>query len=67
MANKKLQSLRDQDLKDLEAKVKLLRKEILQLTPRMSVGEIKDLKAKSKKRREIAQILGIIREKELQK
>lgn len=65
--NKKLKTLREKDDKALATQLKELRHRLVEVTPRMAVGEIKDLKTKKKLRAEIAQILGIMRERELTK
>lgn len=67
MSNKKLQPLREKETKELQAQVRQLRKKLLETTPRMAIGEVQNLKTKKNLKREIAQILGIIREKELNK
>lgn len=52
-------------LKELKVKVKTLKKEIADLTLDKNMKKPKDLKSISKKRKELAQVLTIVRQKEL--
>lgn len=53
------------DLKELKDKVKGLKKEIAELTIDKNMKKLKDLKSISKKKKEAAQVLTVIRQKEL--
>lgn len=53
------------DLKELIAKVKDLKKEIADMTLDKNMKKLKDLKMISKKRKDLAQVLTIIKQKEL--
>lgn len=53
------------DLKELKGKVKTLRDEIANLSLDKNMKKLKDLKMVSKKRKERAQILTVIKQKEL--
>ncbi|MBI2019566.1 50S ribosomal protein L29 [Candidatus Daviesbacteria bacterium] len=53
------------DVKELIVKVKALREEIANLTLDKNMKKMKDLKTIFKKRKEIAQMLTLIRQKEL--
>ena len=53
------------DLKELKAKAKALREEIANLTLDKNMKKLKDLKMILKKKKELAQVLTVIRQKEL--
>ena len=53
------------DVKELKLKVTALSKEISDLTLDKNMKKIKDLKIVSKKKKELAQVLTVIRQKEL--
>lgn len=52
-------------LKELKIKVKTLKKEIADLTLDKNMKKLKDLKAISKKRKDLAQALTVLRQKQL--
>jgi ribosomal protein L29 len=64
MKKQEITKLREKSIPELQKQVRDLKVALVQITPRMSVGEVKNLKEKRKMRVEIAQILGIIRELE---
>jgi len=53
------------DLKELESKAKALKEEIANLVMDKNMKKLKDLKMVSKKKKELAQILTVIKQKEL--
>lgn len=53
------------DLKELKAKAGVLRAEIVNLTLDKNMKKLKDLKTISKKKKELAKVLTVIRQKEL--
>ncbi len=53
------------DLKELKVKAKTLKDEIVNLTLDKNMKKLKDLKMVSKKKKELAQILTLMRQKEL--
>ena len=53
------------DLKELKIKVKALKEEIANLTLDKNMKKLKDLKIISKKKKDLAQILTVIRQKDL--
>ena len=53
------------DLKELNIKIKVLREEIANLVLDKNMKKLKDLKMIFKKRKELAQILTVVRQKEL--
>lgn len=57
--------MKGSDLKELKVKIKALKEEIANLTLDKNMKKLKDLKMVSKKKKEMAQILTVIRQKEL--
>ncbi len=57
--------IRGLDLKELRERVKTLKKEIADLTLDKNMKKLKDLKSIIKRRKDLAQILTVIRQKEL--
>ncbi len=53
------------DIKELRGKVKVIKDELANLTIDKNMKKTKDLKIISKKRKDLAQILTVIRQKEL--
>lgn len=53
------------DLKELREKTKALREEIANLVLDKNMKKLKDLKMVSKRRKDLAQVLTVIRQKEL--
>ncbi len=53
------------DIKELKVKVKTLREEVGSLVLDKNTRKLKDLKIISKKKKELAQVLTVIRQKEL--
>ncbi len=53
------------EIKELKEKVKAVKKEIADLTLDKNMKKLKDLRMISKKRKDIAQILTVIRQREL--
>lgn len=65
MKKNELNQIKGLSAEDLLTKLKLLRKEIADATLDKNMKKLKDLKIISKKRREQAQILTVVRQKEL--
>lgn len=61
----KLKELRKLNLTELKNKLSQARKELGQLRLETSIGKIKDTNAATKKRKEIARMLTVIKEKEI--
>lgn len=61
----KLKELRKLNLTELKNKLSQARKELGQLRLETSIGKIKDTNAAKKKRKEIARMLTVIKEKEI--
>ena len=53
------------DIKELIAKAKTIKKEIADLTVDKNMKKLKDLKMISKKKKDVAQILTVLKQKEL--
>ncbi len=53
------------EIKELKEKVKVILKEVADLTLDKNMKKLKDLKTVSKKRKDLAQILTVIKQKEL--
>ncbi len=53
------------DLKELAAKAKTLRKEIANVTMDKNMKKLKDLKSITKKRKDLAQVLTITKQKQM--
>ena len=53
------------DLKELKIKAQALKKEIADLVLDKNMKKLKDLKSIDKKRKEVAQVLTVLRQKEL--
>lgn len=60
-----LTQIKGLDLKELRLKVKALKTEVADLVLDKNMKKLKDLKIISKKKKDIAQILTVIRQKEL--
>jgi len=67
MKSKQLKDSRSKKVSDLDKQVAGLQKELLDLKLQLSVGKVKNARESKLKRRDIAQIKTIIREKELNK
>lgn len=65
MKKKDFIQIKGLDIKELENKKKALKTEIADLVMDKNMKKLKDLKVVSKKKKEIAQILTVIRQKEL--
>jgi len=65
MKKNELTQIKESDIKELGSKSKAIRIEIADLTLDKNMKKLKDLKTISKKRIDLAQILTIIRQKEL--
>lgn len=59
--------IKGMDVKELKEKIRSFKKEIADLTLDKNMKKIKDLKSIGKKRKDTAQILTVIRQKELLK
>lgn len=65
MKKKEYSLVKALDLKELAEKAKGLKKEIADLTVDKKMKKLKDLKSIHKKRKDLAQVLTVIRQKEL--
>lgn len=65
MKKNELTTVKNLDISQLKEKAKALKKEIADLTLDKNMKKLKDLKMISKKRKEAAQFLTIIKQKEL--
>ncbi len=65
MKRKSLQKLREKGIEELKKKVLAMKKEQVELVAKIAVGREKNLKSTKNLRRDIAQLLTLIREKEL--
>lgn len=65
MKKNELGEIKKQDLKGLASKLKSLRSELLDLTMQKSLSKLTNLGQIKNKRKEIAQVLTVIRQKEL--
>lgn len=65
MKKNDLAQMRGLDIKELSIKIKAIRAEIADLTLDKNMKKLKDLKSISKKRKDLAQILTILRQKEI--
>lgn len=65
MKRQDLVQIKGLDLKELRIKVRTLREEIAGLILDKNMKKLKDLKMVSKKKRDLAQVLTVIRQKEL--
>ena len=65
MKKQEFTQIKGLDIKELSGKTKELKKEIANLTMDKNMKKLKDLKSIYKKRKELAQILTVIRQKEL--
>lgn len=65
MKRSELTQIKGLDLKELRLKFKTLKDEIANLVMEKNMKKLKDLKQVSKKRKDLAQVLTIIRQKEL--
>lgn len=64
MKKQELVVIKGLDIKELTEKAKVLKKEIAGIVLDKNMKKLKDLKAISKKRRDLAQVLTILRQKE---
>lgn len=65
MKKKEFIQIKGFDLKELNIRVRVLREEIANLTMDKNMKKLKDLKMISKKKKEIAQLLTVIKQKDL--
>ena len=65
MKKQELIQIKGFDLKELRVKAKALKEEIAKLTLDKNMKKLKDLKTISKKRKDLARVLTVIRQKEL--
>ena len=65
MKKNELTQIKGLDNKELKAKAKILKKEMADLTLDKNMKKLKDLKTIGKKRKDLAQILTVLRQKEL--
>lgn len=67
MKKKDLAQIKELDQKGLSVKAKSIREEIANLTMDKNMKKLKDVKSLSKKRKDLAQVLTILRQKEMLK
>lgn len=67
MKRNELTQIKLLDLKELRDKTKMIRQELANLLLDKNMKKLKDLKSISKKRKDIAQVLTVIKQKELLK
>ena len=65
MKRNELTQIKGLDLKELRLKAKTMRQDLANLSLDKNMKKVKDLKIVSKKRKDIAQILTLIRQKQL--
>lgn len=65
MKKNELIQIKGSDIKELKEKAKTLKSEIGKLTMEKNMKKLKDLKMISKKRKDLAQILTVVRQKQL--
>jgi len=65
MKKNELAQIKGLDIKELTEKAKTLKAEISKLTMEKNMKKLKDLKTISKKRKDLAQILTVLRQKQL--
>lgn len=65
MKKNELTTVKNLDISQLKEKAKALKKEIADLTLDKNMKKLKDLRMVSKKRKEIAQLLTLIKQKEI--
>lgn len=65
MKRQEFAQIKGLDIKELREKVRSLRKEIADLMMDKNMNKLKDKKIVSKKRKDLAQVLTILRQKEL--
>lgn len=65
MKRNDLNEVKKQDLKGLDSKLNDLRSELIDLTMQKTLGKLTNLGQVKSKRREIAQVLTVLRQKEL--
>jgi len=65
MKKNELTQIKTLDIKELKEKAKALKIEIGKLTMEKNMKKLKDLKTISKKRKDLAQVLTVIRQKQL--
>ncbi len=63
MKRNELTQIKGLDLKELREKVKLIKKEIADITLDKNMKKLKDLKAVSKRRKDLAQVLTVLQQK----
>lgn len=63
MKKQQLNDLKNKSIKDLKAQVKNMKKEIANLTLDLKLGKLKNLRAISTKKRDIAQTLTLVSQK----
>lgn len=66
MKKQDLGKLRDQSVTELKAQAEKLTKELAQLRLEFATGKLKDMKAMSRKRRDIAQLKTVLGERNLE-
>lgn len=65
MKKNELIQIKGLDVKELNGKAKTLKKEIADLVMDINMKKIKDLKSVGKKRKDLAQVMTVIRQKEI--
>lgn len=63
MKKQQLNEIKNKSVKDLKAQVKNIKKEIANLTMDLKLGKLKNLRAISAKKRDIAQTLTLVNQK----
>lgn len=66
MKKRQLNDIKNKSIKDLKAQVKNMKKEIANLTLDLKLGKLKNLRAISTKKRDIAQTLTLVNQKLVQ-
>lgn len=66
MKKQQLNDIKNKSVKDLKAQVKNMKKEIANLTLDLKLGKLKNLRAISTKKRDIAQTLTLVNQKLVQ-
>ena len=65
MKNNDFTQMKSSDIKELKDKAKVLRSEIDKLTMDKNMKKLKDLKQVSKKKKDLARVLTVLRQKEM--
>ncbi len=65
MKRQEFAAIKGLDIKELRLKLKTFKKEIADLTMDKNMKKLKDLKSIDKKRKELAQVLTVLNQKEL--